>query len=35
MMFGAFADGGAVAFALVITSAICAGICRARTRWEG
>jgi hypothetical protein len=34
MMFGAPPDGGPVTFALVFTSAACAGLCRARTRWE-
>jgi hypothetical protein len=34
ILFGAFPDSGTATFALVLTSAICAGICRARIRWE-
>jgi hypothetical protein len=32
--FASFQDSAPVIFALVLTSAVCAGLCRARTRWE-
>ena len=34
MLFGAFPDSGVATFALVSTAAVCAGLCRAQTRWE-
>ena len=34
VLIGVFRDSPAGTFALVLTSAICAGLCRARTQWE-
>lgn len=34
ILFGAFPGSGVASFALVSTSALCAGLCRAQTRWE-
>jgi hypothetical protein len=34
VLFGAFPDSAATTFALVSTSSLCAGLCRARIRWE-
>jgi hypothetical protein len=33
ILFGAFPDSGVATFALIFTSSICAGLCRAQTRW--
>lgn len=34
VLFGAFESSTEATLALILTSIVCAGICRARTRWE-